>query len=232
MATTHFDEVKMFESTQSNKNLSVTIVNHPLVRDKLGRLRNENTKPKEFREHIECISIPLLLSATSNLTEKKVTVKTPLEKSVTTRQINNQIILIPVLRSGLGMINSANKLIPDARTVHVGLERDEKTAVAHWYLDLRELIDLDGGKGTTFLVLDPMLATGGSGSETISRIKKVYPNAIIKFVGILAAPEGIQKINKDHPDVEIIVAAVDDHLNDIKYIVPGLGDAGDRQFAT
>lgn len=232
MVTTIFDETFLLSSAQSNKSFKATIVNHPLVRDKLGELRNEKTPPEEFREYIECISIPLLLQSTKDLIEKEVIVTTPLNVKVSTRKIASKIILIPVLRSGLGMINAANKLIPHARTVHVGLERDEKTAQAHWYLDLRELKDLDGGVGAVFIVLDPMLATGGSGAETISRIKEVYPKAIIKFVGILAAPEGIKEINARHPDVEITVAAVDDHLNDIKYIVPGLGDAGDRQFGT
>lgn len=226
-----YDEHELLAQAQSNQDLSVTIVDHPLVRHYLGKLRNKETPPREFRDLIEKITIPLLLEATGDLSEVKVEVDTPLTP-ITTRQIKEQIVFVPVLRSGLGMMHAANEMFPDAVTAHVGLERDENTAEPHWYYDIKKLENLNGGKNTVFLVLDPMLATGGSGAETVGRIEEAYPAAKIKFVGVLAAPEGIKAMNEQHPGVEIVMGAVDERLNDIAYIVPGLGDAGDRQFGT
>lgn len=231
MGNEQYDENGLLTQAQSRQDLKVTIVDHPFVRDILGQLRNENTPPNEFSHLIETITIPLLLAATEDLNEVEVEINTPLA-SITTRKIKEQIVFIPILRSGFGMIPRAKNMFPDAIIIPVGLERDEKTAQPHWYYDIKKLEKLNGGENTVFLVLDPMLATGGSGAETVGRIKEAYPDAKIKFVGVLAAPEGIEEMNKQHPNVEIIMGAVDDHLNKVAYIVPGLGDAGDRQFGT
>ena len=146
--------------------------------------------------------------------------------------IASNVVLIPVLRSGIGMHEPAQAIFPSAPTIFAGMARDEATAIPHWYYDLKQLDHLDQGKGAVFLILDPMLATGGSAIETVRRIKDIYPKGKIKMIAMIAAPEGIKALNQAHPDVTITVAAVDDHLNRVKYIVPGLGDAGDRQFGT
>lgn len=173
----------------------------------------------------------LIYRATEDLKEKKLMVTTPLTP-LTTYTLKDQIILIPVLRSGIGIHLPAQSIFPTAPTIFAGMARDEATAIPHWYYDLKNLTHLNSGKHSVFLVLDPMLATGGSAVETIKRIKKLYPKGRIKMICLIAAPEGIIKLNQFYPEVEITTASVDACLNHNAYIIPGLGDAGDRQFGT
>ena len=226
-----YDELSLLQSANDNKFLKVTIVSNPLVRDALRIIRDEQTDMSTFRSAVYSLTPHLIYAATVNLKEKKITTKTPLA-TITTYSLANQIVLIPVLRSGIGMHTPAQKIFPNAPTIFAGMARDEATAIPHWYYDLKDLKYLDKGSNAVFLILDPMLATGGSAVETIKRIKEIYPKGQIKMVSLISAPEGIKNLNQAHPDIEITTASVDHHLNNHSYIVPGLGDAGDRQFGT
>lgn len=221
----------MLSLAKDNKNLSVTIVDHPLVRAALATMRDQATTQVEFRTAVHMLTPHLIYAATRDLGEESIAIETPLAK-VTARRISDKVVLIPILRSGIGMHEPAQAIFPDAPTIFAGMARDEATAIPHWYYDLKHLDNLNHGAGVVFLILDPMLATGGSAIETVKRIKDIYPQGIIKMISMIAAPEGIKALNLAYPDVPITVAAVDDHLNTQKYIVPGLGDAGDRQFGT
>lgn len=200
--------------------------NHPLVAHKLTRLRDKNTKSKKFRELIRETSALLAYEATSDLTTSEREVTTPL--GITTGcELKQPIGLIPILRSGLGMVEGIWGLMPSAEVWHIGLYRDERTLQPVEYynkLPLEPTVSV-------CLVLDPMLATGGSAVATV-QILKDWGVRKIKFLGILAAPEGVQAMQKAHPDVPLHLAVIDDHLNKNGFIVPGLGDAGDRQFGT
>lgn len=229
MAT--YDELTLLESARVNKFLKVTVVSNPLVRDALRLIRDVKTDMPTFRAAVYSLTPHLIYAATSNLNEKKVATITPLA-SINTYTLLDKIVLIPVLRSGIGMHTPAQAIFPNAPTIFAGMARDEATAIPHWYYDLKDLQYLDQGNNVVFLILDPMLATGGSAQETIKRIKEIYPKGQIKMVCLIAAPEGIKNLNQSHPNVEITTASVDDHLNNHSYIVPGLGDAGDRQFGT
>lgn len=227
----NYDELALLKQFQSDPSLLVTIVDHPLVRSALGVMRNQDTTQEQFRAAVHMLAPHLIYSATQDLAETKVGLTTPLAKH-TSRKIVDQVVLIPILRSGIGMHNPAQEIFPSAPTIFAGMARDEATAIPHWYYDLKQLDHLNHGAGVVFLILDPMLATGGSAVETIKRIKDIYPRGKIKMISMIAAPEGVRVLNQAYPDVQITVAAVDDHLNEHKYIVPGLGDAGDRQFGT
>lgn len=199
---------------------------HPLVGHKLSRLRDRRTDPKKFRELIREISGLITYEATLDLQTQPVRVQTPLAE---TEGVNllEKIGLVPILRAGLGMVEGVWELMPTAEVWHIGLYRDEKTLKPVEYynkLPIEPTVSV-------CLILDPMLATGGSAVATVDILKR-WGVRRIKFVGLIAAPEGIAKLHEHHPDVPIHVAAVDDHLNDVGYIVPGLGDAGDRQFGT
>jgi uracil phosphoribosyltransferase len=199
---------------------------HPLVQHKLTLLRNVETKPKKFRELIREVSMLLCYEATSDLGLKPITVETPMGTAVG-KELVDKIGLIPVLRAGLGMVEGIWEMMPSAEVWHIGLYRDERTLKpVSYYNKLPTSPTVQ-----VCLVLDPMLATGGSASATIDILKN-WGAERIKFLGILAAPEGIQRLQVDHPDVHIHIATIDQKLNDIGYIVPGLGDAGDRQFGT
>ena len=226
-----YDELSLLESARANKSLKVTIVSNSLVRDALRLIRDEKTDMPTFRSAVYALTPHLIYSATSALKENKIITKTPLA-NITTYALLDKIVLIPVLRSGIGMHTPAQAIFPNAPTIFAGMARDEATAIPHWYYDLKDLQYLDQGNNTVFLILDPMLATGGSAKETIKRIKEIYPKGQIKMISLIAAPEGIKNLNQAHPDVEITTASVDGHLNNHSYIVPGLGDAGDRQFGT
>lgn len=226
-----YDELALLNQAKSDPSLVVTIVDHPLVRSSLRLMRDQNTTQEDFRTAVYMLAPHLIYSATRDLRETKLTIATPLAKH-TSWVISDQVVLIPILRSGIGMHAPAQEIFPSAPTIFAGMARDEATAIPHWYYDLKDLKHLNHGKGVVFLILDPMLATGGSAVETIKRIKDIYPQGEIKMISMIAAPEGIKALNQAHPDVAITVAAVDDHLNRVKYIVPGLGDAGDRQFGT
>lgn len=226
-----YSEKEMLKLARSDNSLVVNIVDHPLVRESLRFMRDQESDKESFRSAVHQLAPILLYAATTDLSEKKVTIQTPLA-TIESQELGDKIVLIPVLRSGIGMHDSAENIFPRATTIFAGMARDEATSIPHWYYDLKRLEILGDGEGTTFLVLDPMLATGGSAKETIRRIKDIYPMGRIKMISMIAAPEGVRILNLAYPDVAITVAAVDDHLNDKNYIVPGLGDAGDRQFGT
>ncbi len=199
---------------------------HPLVKHKLTLLRNVNTKPKKFRELIREISMLLCYEATADLQLKPIEVETPMGVAQG-KQLIEKIGLVPVLRAGLGMVEGIWEMMPSAEVWHIGLYRDERTLKpVSYYNKLPTSPTVE-----VCLVLDPMLATGGSASATVDILKK-WGAERIKFVGILAAPEGIETLRRNHPDVPIHIGTIDQKLNDIGYIVPGLGDAGDRQFGT
>ena len=199
---------------------------HPLVKHKITLMRNAHTKPKKFRELIREVTLLLSYEATADLTVSKGTVETPLETAVG-YELQDKIGLVPVLRAGLGMVNGFWEMMPSAEVWHIGLYRDEKTLQpVSYYNKLPTSPTVE-----VCLVLDPMLATGGSASATIDILKN-WGARRIKFVGILAAPEGIKELHKNHPDVPIHIAQIDEKLNDVGFIMPGLGDAGDRQFGT
>ncbi len=199
---------------------------HPLIKHKLTLLRDVSTEPKKFRELIREIALMLCYEATADLAVDPVTVTSPMGQAegVTLRE---KIGLIPVLRAGLGMVDGIWEMMPGAEVWHIGLYRDERTLKPVSYYNKLPT----SPRVQVCLVLDPMLATGGSAVATVDILKN-WGAMRIKYVGILAAPEGIQALRTAHPDVPIHVAQIDDHLNDIGYIVPGLGDAGDRQFGT
>ncbi len=199
---------------------------HPLVAHKLTRLRDKNTLSKKFRELVREISALLAYEATADLLVAPRQVETPLA-TADGYELKEPIGLVPILRAGLGMVEGVWALIPSAEVWHIGLYRDERTLkpVAYYNkLPVAPTVSI-------CLVLDPMLATGGSAVATVDILKKWGVDKI-KFVGILAAPEGVEALQKAHPDVAIHIAKIDSHLNEIGYIVPGLGDAGDRQFGT
>ncbi len=199
---------------------------HPLVKHKLTLMRNSATKPKKFRELIREISMLLCYEATTDLTTQPLTVDTPMGRA-TGVELQHKVGLVPILRAGLGMVEGIWEMMPGAEVWHIGLYRDERTLKpVSYYNKLPTMPTVQ-----VCLVLDPMLATGGSAVATVDILKK-WGAERIKYVGILAAPEGVARLQGAHPDVDIHVAHVDERLNDIGYIVPGLGDAGDRQFGT
>ena len=196
------------------------------MREKLTRLRDETTPPKIFRELVAEIATLLLYEATADLPTDDRDVKTPLALYKGAR-LRDKVGLVPVLRAGIGMVEAALELMPEAQVWHIGLFRDEQTLrPVSYYNKLPSSATVQ-----VCLVLDPMLATGGSATATIDVLKK-WGAKRIKYVGIIAAPEGVRALSSAHPDVPIHVAALDERLNEKGYIVPGLGDAGDRQFGT
>jgi len=199
---------------------------HPLVKHKLTLLRHLGTKPKKFRELIRELAMLLCYEATADLDIREKEVDTPMGTAVGS-ELGEKIGLIPILRAGLGMVDGIWEMMPGAEVWHIGLYRDEKTLKPVSYYNKLPT----GSTVQVCLVLDPMLATGGSAIATVNILKKWGADRI-KFVALLAAPEGIQALREAHPDVPIHVAQIDSHLNDIGFIVPGLGDAGDRQFGT
>ena len=204
----------------------VHVSQHPLVQHKLTLLRRTVTEPKKFRELVRELSQFLLYEATLDLPLRPLAIDTPLAP-LTGSEIGVRIGLVPILRAGLGMVDPILELIPTARVWHLGLYRDHATLEpVTYYNKLPAEADTD-----LCLVLDPMLATGGSATATVDLLKK-WGARRIKFVGILAAPEGVARLEGAHPDVPIHIAHVDSRLNENGYILPGLGDAGDRQFGT
>lgn len=199
---------------------------HPLAAHKLALLRSTATEPKKFRELVREISILLACEATTDLTLEPTTVMTPMGEARGQTLIQD-IGLVPVLRAGLGMVEGIWEMLPGAEVWHIGLKRDERTLEPMQYYANKPVAP----RVQLCLLLDPMLATGGSASAACTLLKS-WGVKRIKYIGLIAAPEGIKRLQTDHPDVAIHVGAVDDHLNEIGYIVPGLGDAGDRQFGT
>lgn len=199
---------------------------HPLVAHKITRMRDQNTLSKQFRELVREVSALLAYEATADLQVAPRAVQTPLEQTQG-YELKEPIGLIPILRAGLGMVEGIWELMPSAEVWHIGLYRDERTLKPVAYYNKLPIVPTV----SVCLILDPMLATGGSAIATVDVLKEWGVNKI-KFVGILAAPEGIAALQAAHSDVPIHIAAIDDHLNQHGYIVPGLGDAGDRQFGT
>lgn len=199
---------------------------HPLMKHKLSLMRSVATKPKKFRELIREMAMLLCYEATADLATQQIDVETPMGTAVG-QSLSDKIGLVPILRAGLGMVDGIWEMMPGAEVWHIGLYRDEETLQpVSYYNKLPTAPTVQ-----VCFVLDPMLATGGSAIATIDILKK-WGAKRIKFLGLLAAPEGIAALQKAHPDVPIHVAQIDSHLNDIGFIVPGLGDAGDRQFGT
>ncbi|MGH2605883.1 MAG: uracil phosphoribosyltransferase [Anaerolineales bacterium] len=199
---------------------------HPLVAHKLARLRNTETDPKRFRELIVELSALMAYEATLDLATRPIRVKTPLGEAAGS-ELEEKIGLVPILRAGLGMVEGVWELMPSAEVWHIGIYRDEKTLKPVEYYNKLPIEPTVA----VCLILDPMLATGGSAVATVDILKR-WGVRKVKFVGLIGAPEGIANLQSHHPDVPIYLAAVDDHLNEVGYIVPGLGDAGDRQFGT
>ncbi len=205
---------------------NITVVSHPLIDHSLTVLRNKNTTTVEFRRQASIVSKILLVEATRQLQVSDERIETPLAP-MTGKRLKDEIVVVPVLRAGLAMLFALQDFLPSVAVGFIGLERDEQTAQAHeYYRKLPEIF-----ASSKLLVLDPMLATGGSFDDTVVALKNKGARQLT-LVCIVAAPEGIERIEKNHPDVQIITAAIDSHLNDRKFIVPGLGDFGDRYFGT
>lgn len=205
----------------------IVVFDHPLIQHKLSIMRDKRTGTKEFRELLSEISMLMIFEVTRDLETEEVKVETPICTAKCRRLSGKKLAIVPILRAGLGMVDGVTNLIPSAKVGHIGLYRDPQTLEpVEYYCKLPP-----DSENRELLVLDPMLATGGSASAAINFIKK-RGCSHIRLVNLIAAPEGIARIQKEHPDVDIYVAALDSHLNEHGYIVPGLGDAGDRLFGT
>ncbi|MBU3805442.1 MAG: uracil phosphoribosyltransferase [Candidatus Fournierella pullistercoris] len=203
------------------------ILDHPLVQHKVSHLRDKNTGTKEFKELVSELAMLLCYEATRDLPTEEVEIETPVAMAKTRVLSGRKLALVPILRAGLGMVDGMLSLLPAAKVGHIGLYRNEETLEpVEYYCKLpSDIAERD------VLVLDPMLATGGSAVDAITQIKKRGAKSI-KFLAIIAAPEGLKRLHDSHPDVDIYVAALDEKLNEHGYIIPGLGDAGDRIFGT
>ena len=205
---------------------NIYISNHPLIQHKLSILRDKNTSPKEFRALVSELGTLLCYEATRDLPLVTKEIETPLMK-MSTNKIHEQIALVPILRAGLGMVDGIWNLMPTACVIHIGLYRDEETLKpVEYYNKLPKYHTI-----RQCLILDPMLATGGS-AVAVADILKKWGAQKIKFIGLIGAPEGINTLQTAHPDIDVHLAAIDYKLNEHGYILPGLGDAGDRQFGT
>ena len=209
------------------ENKKVFILDHPLIRHKLALIRNKETNTKQFREIIKEIAMLMAYESFKEVPTQEIIVETPLETVKQTVVKENSIAIVPILRAGLGMVDGILSLFPSAKVGHIGLYRNEETLEPQEYycklpVDIEEKV---------VMVVDPMLATGGSAVDAIKMLKKRGCKKI-KFLAIIAAPEGVEKVATAHPDVEIYISTLDRCLNDHGYILPGLGDAGDRIFGT
>ncbi|OQX93551.1 MAG: uracil phosphoribosyltransferase [Tenericutes bacterium 4572_104] len=204
----------------------VVLFDHPLIQHKLSIIRNKFTDTKTFRENVNEIGSLVTFEVTRDLETKSIEIETPVAKT-TCDVLAKDVVIVPILRAGLGMVDGIHNVIPTAKIGHIGLYRDEETLEPHeYYLKFpKEIVD------ATVLVVDPMLATGGSAIAAITRVKKTGAKDI-RFVGIVGCPEGVEALQKAHPDVDIYLVSIDEKLNDVGYIVPGLGDCGDRLFGT
>lgn len=205
----------------------VTVTDHPLIQHKLSILRDVNTGSKDFRELLEEIAMLMCYEVTRNFQLEDTEIETPICKTKAKVLTGKKVAIVPILRAGLGMVDGMLKLIPAAKVGHIGLYRDPKTLKpVEYYCKLPSDIE-----EREIIVVDPMLATGGSASDAITLLKNRGAKNI-KLMNLIAAPEGIEAVRKAHPDVDIYIGAVDEYLNEHGYIVPGLGDAGDRIFGT
>ena len=203
------------------------ILDHPLIQHKITHIRNVNTGTKEFRELVDEVSMLMAFEITRDLPLEKVTIKTPVIETESNVIAGKKIGLIPILRAGLGMVDGMLELLPAAKVGHIGLYRDPKTLLpVEYYVKLPPDIE-----ERSLIVLDPMLATGGSANDAIESLKSRGAKSI-KLMCLIAAPEGVELIQKNHPDVDIYLGNLDEKLDEKGYIVPGLGDAGDRLFGT
>lgn len=212
-------------TTRAHANL--TVIRHPLVQHKLALLRSRDTPVKVFKELVDELAMLLAYEATSALPLESVTVNTPLEATTGYRVSGKKLTLVPILRAGLGMVEGILRLVPSARVGHIGLYRDHDTLqpVDYYFKVPGDAAERD------FLLLDPMLATGGSAASAVASLKRAGATRI-RFLCLVAAPAGVERLSAEHPDVSIITAALDRELNEHGYILPGLGDAGDRLFGT
>jgi uracil phosphoribosyltransferase len=204
----------------------LNLLKHPLLTHKLTLLRRKETETKDFRETLAEIAGLMAYEITRDLPLKEITIETPLGESHT-QELAMEVVLVPILRAGLGMVGGISNLIPRARIGHIGMYRDHETLIPTTYYSKFP----DNLPDAVVMVLDPMLATGGSSTDAIQVLKDNGARSI-KLVCIIGAPEGVNRIMKDHPDVQIYLAGMDEKLNELGYIVPGLGDAGDRLFGT
>ena len=207
--------------------MKVNELKHPLIEHKISILRNEKTGTKEFREVISEIAMFLCYEAMKDAELKETTIKTPITETKSGILDEDKYAFVPILRAGTGMLDGVISVIPNAKIGHIGMYRDEKTFIpVNYFFKVPKDIEK-----REVMILDPMLATGGSAIDAIQLLKEKGVKKI-KFLSIIAAPEGIERVNKEYPDVEIFCAKIDECLNETKYIVPGLGDAGDRIFGT
>ncbi|MDM5246390.1 MULTISPECIES: uracil phosphoribosyltransferase [unclassified Lysinibacillus] len=205
----------------------VYVFDHPLIQHKLTYIRDKNTGTKEFRELVDEVATLMAFEITRDLPVEEIEVETPVTTAKTKVLSGKKIAIVPILRAGIGMVDGVLKLIPAAKVGHIGLYRDPETLKpVEYYAKLPADVE-----ERDFIIVDPMLATGGSAVEAINSLKKRGAKSI-KFMCLIAAPEGVKVIQDEHPDVDIYIAALDEKLNDHGYIVPGLGDAGDRLFGT
>ena len=206
---------------------NVTIFDHPLIQHKTTILRQKDTPNKEFRELVEEITMLMCFESLRDLPMEDIEIETPIKKTTQKLIKGKKLAIVPILRAGLGMVNGLLRLVPSAKVGHIGMYRDEETLEPHeYYCKLPDDIS-----NRLIVVVDPMLATGGSAIDAITQIKS-YGGKNIKFLCLIAAPEGVEALTKAHPDVQIYCANIDEGLNEKGYIVPGLGDAGDRIFGT
>jgi uracil phosphoribosyltransferase len=206
----------------------VFVTDHPLITHKLSIMRNKKTGSKDFRELLDEIAMLMGYEITRDLPLENVTIETPLTRMTAKMVSGKKLAVVPILRAGLGMVDGLLSLVPVAKVGHIGMYRDPET---HEPVEYYSKMPMDIEERIVILV-DPMLATGGSAADAITLLKNKYGCRHIRLMNLVAAPEGIARVQKEHPDVDIYVAAIDECLNDHAYIVPGLGDAGDRIFGT
>ncbi len=205
---------------------NLVIFDHPLIKHKMTYIRDENTKHFEFKRAVDEVTLLMAYEITRDLELKDKVINTPLEK-MTCKVLANEVVIVPILRAGLGMVDGILSLIPTARVGHVGLYRDEETLQPmEYYKKFPSEI-----KDSTVFVVDPMLATGGSAIATVETVKNTGATDI-RYIGLVGAPEGVKALQEAHPDIDIFLAQLDRELNENGYIVPGLGDCGDRIFGT
>lgn len=206
--------------------MQIHVVNHPLIKEKMTHLRDKKTAPRNFRRLLDEIAQLLLFEVTRDLPIREVPVTTPIAETTGYALDISGITVVPILRAGLGFLDAVLDLIPEARVGHIGLTRDEETLEP-----IKYYCKIPKDKNAEIILIDPMLATGGSAAAALTMLKEEgYKH--FRFMCLVAAPEGVELVNREHPDVPIYTAALDDHLNEHGYIVPGLGDAGDRVFGT
>ena len=206
--------------------MALHIIDHPLVQHKLSIMRDKETSTMKFRDLLQEISMLMGYEITRDFPLTYEDIETPLMPMKAPKIAGKKVVIVPILRAGLGMVDGLMKLMPSARIGHIGLYRDEETCLPQFYY-----YKMPSGKGRTVILTDPMLATGGSACDAIMRLKKDgYTN--IKMMCLVASPQGVEAVQTHHPDVDIFLASLDEDLNDKNYILPGLGDAGDRIFGT